>query len=235
MNKILFTNVLFNNTCLICKNRLFNTNIRHLCNECSELFNPEMINPCPICAHPLDITGRCISCTKLGTIYYDKYFFLQYYTPFFKTLIMKLKKEENFIVNRIFHDLLISKNIIDKDSVITVVPDSFYRRIRKGRSSLHYLLTLLKKSGYTTLPDVYLRKYAFNNQQKNKSASERIFTIKNMFYLKKKYKNKCKGKVTLIDDIYTTGATLNYGAKLLKEAGFEHVTIISFFRARLIL
>ena len=64
-----------------------------------------------------------------------------------------------------------------------------------------------------------------------KNQKKRIEEIQKMYYLPCKNVSKYGGKVYLLDDVYTTGATLNYGAKLLKDAGLSEVVAVSFFRA----
>lgn len=64
-----------------------------------------------------------------------------------------------------------------------------------------------------------------------KSSKIRINKIKELFFLPEKNANKFSGKVYLIDDVYTTGATMNYCSELLKKAGFKKVIAISFVRA----
>ena len=59
-----------------------------------------------------------------------------------------LKKEENYMIIKMFAELLIFLQLINHDGIITVVPDNFFQRIKKGRSSLDFLLTCLKKKGF---------------------------------------------------------------------------------------
>ncbi len=227
-------NIIFDNSCILCKNKKLSKKISFICDDCLKSFeNKFVINVCKICFHPLNEFGKCTSCNKLGEIYIDSYKFIQYYNDYFKSVIYKLKIQEDFMINRLFYRLLILKKLIQNDGIITVVPDSFYKRIKKGRSSLYYILKLLKKDGYKTIYNIYKRNINFKKSQKNKMVKERLEEIKNLYYLPRKNYNKFTGTVYLIDDIYTTGSTLNYGAKLLKLAGFKNVHAVSFFRARL--
>ena len=217
--------------CILCKNSDLSDKIPYICRNCLEKFFPLQTNICSICGHPLNESSCCISCSKLGKIYFNSYNFIQFYTDFFKSVVYKLKKEEEFMVNRLFFDLLLLRKIINTDGIITVVPDTFYKHIKKGRSSLKYLLKLFGDRGYVVEPDVYSKKLSIHNSQKTKSQKRRIEEVEKMYYLPKKNVTKYKGKVYLIDDVYTTGSTLNYGAKLLKDAGFNEVIAVSFFRA----
>jgi predicted amidophosphoribosyltransferase len=87
------------------------------------------------------------------------------------------------------------------------------------------------KDDRTRRSETTLKGVIDNNFQKNKNDYGRLKKIENLFYLPKKNRDKFSGRIYLIDDVYTTGSTLNYGAKLLKQAGFTEVHIISFFRA----
>ena len=90
--------------------------------------------------------------------------------------------------------------------------------------------TMHEDRGYKIKRNIYNKKAVFNNSQKNKIENERFKNISEMYYLPDNNINKYSGKVYLIDDIYTTGSTINYGAKLLKKAGFDNVAAVTFFR-----
>ena len=231
INKL--TQLLFDNSCILCQSKKLSNIIPFICDNCLSSFENNTDNTCKICGHPLNEINDCPSCKKLGEIYYDHYRFIQYYTGFFKKIVLLWKLKENFMINRLFFELLILKKIIKKDGIITVVPDTFLKKFKRGRSGLNYLLSLFKNNGYEVIRNIYKRNVIFGKSQKMKIEKERIKEISNLYHLPDANYKKYKGKIYLIDDIYTTGSTLNCGAKLLKKAGFSNVNIISFFRAKL--
>jgi predicted amidophosphoribosyltransferase len=60
----------------------------------------------------------------------------------------------------------------------------------------------------------------YEKPQSKQGRGERLKQIQGAFQLRKPSFFEGK-RVLLIDDVYTTGATLNEGAKVLKEAGAE--------------
>ena len=224
-------NLIFDNRCLICRQKNLSESVNSICSDCLKAFvRQDDENLCNKCGHPLNDSNNCISCINLGEIYFDSYKFIQFYNEFFKNLINMLKKDQNFMVLKLFYQLLINKQLLDKSIPITVVPDSILKRFRKGRSGLNHILTLLERKGYRVIRNIYKRKIFSGGSQKLKLMGERLTHIREIYYLPVTHYKKYTGGVILIDDIYTTGATLSYGAKLLKMAGFSEVHAISFFR-----
>jgi len=63
------------------------------------------------------------------------------------------------------------------------------------------------------------------------SKKERFANISGAFEVNKKYLKEISGKnILLIDDIFTTGSTLNECAKMLKKAGAAEVNILAIAR-----
>jgi competence protein ComFC len=226
-----FKNTIFDSVCFLCNEKKLSNGINFICQKCLDTFNTCNENKCKICGHPVGSDNFCISCNNIDKIYYDSYNFIQYYTGFFKKIIKKWKMEEYFLINCLFVELLILKKMINNKIPVTVVPDNFLINFKKGRSGLGYLLKILEKKGYKIIKNIFQKKIVFIKKQKNKSREKRYKEIENVFFINKNNLNKYSGEIYLIDDIYTTGATLNYGAYLLKKAGFEKVHVISFFRS----
>ncbi len=224
-------NYLLDARCVLCNGRGLSREIAGICDKCFNYFDLNIHDSCNICHHPLSKDGKCHSCVKLGKIYYDSYSFIQYYTGYFQSIISMLKLSQKFSINKLLAELLIKKRLIKNDGIVTVVPDDLLKALRKGRSGLRYVLKILRSKKFKIISNIYKRKFSINNFQKNKNDYGRLKKIENLFYLPKKNRDKFSGRIYLIDDVYTTGSTLNYGAKLLKQAGFTEVHIISFFRA----
>ena len=223
--------LLFDNRCILCGSRKISEKIDMICNDCLKAFDKKKLIFCRLCGHPLDDFNQCPSCGKLGKINFDSYVFVQYYTDFIKRIIYMLKKDGNFVINKLFFRLLLYKNIIKKDGIITTVPDNFFRKFKKGRSGLSFLLKMFRRNGFKVNEKIIHKKLRFFASQKSKTARKRIEEIKESYFLSDENSNKFKGKVYLIDDVYTTGSTLNYCSELLKKAGFRNVTAVSFVRA----
>lgn len=223
-------NILLDNRCIFCNSKRLNRELNFICRDCLEMFRKPSVASCQICGHPLR-ESSCPSCPQLGNIYYDSLDFIQYYTGYLKKVTQLWKREENFLINRLFLHLMIEKGIISPSLPLTVVPDTLPGRLKKGRRGLTHLLKLLKGRGYKILKPPYHRRSFTFYSQKTKGGKARIDNIERQYYLPAAHRGIYNGDIQLIDDIYTTGSTLNYGAKLLKEAGFKRVHVISFFRS----
>lgn len=82
----------------------------------------------------------------------------------------------------------------------------------------------------TYMPD-YLTRIRYTSPQKDKNRIQRHKNVRRAFRVPDKYHALVKGKnFILVDDVYTTGATLNECAHALKKAGAGHVYAISFAR-----
>lgn len=217
--------------CILCDSKDLSEKIRIICKKCFNSFNITFDNICPICGHPLKNEG-CPSCNKDNPIYFDSYQFIQYYSGFFQTALKKLKLNGQFAIIKLFFELLKYKGILNKNIPITIVPDTKFKRFKKGRSSLYYLLRLLKRDKFIVYKDIYKKNFKFT-PQKMKNKLKREDEIQSLFYLPSENKNKYSGEIYLIDDIFTTGSTINYGSRLLKEAGFTKIRAVTFFRALL--
>jgi len=217
--------------CILCDSKELSEKISLVCNKCFNSFNVTFDNICHICGHPLK-NGGCPSCNKDKSIYFDSYQFIQYYSGFFQTVLKKLKLNGQFTIIKIFFELLKYKGILNKNIPITVVPETTFKRFKKGRSSLYYLLRLLKRDKFIVYRDIYKKKFNLI-PQKLKNKLKREDEIQSLFYLPPENKNKYSGEIYLIDDIFTTGSTINYGSRLLKEAGFTKIRAVTFFRALL--
>ncbi len=223
--------LIFQPECIICGKKLTTKhNSLRFCRKCLKgLMISNYDNLCPICCHPLT-DNSCPSCDKLDRIYFDSLRTIGLYRENNRRIIYLLKKNNVDIINKLLFKIIIKKFDIDKETLITVVPDSEIDRYYKGNSSMSYLLNLFNKHGYKTSFLIKKEISLFNRSQKNSTQKTRLFNIKNKFgyNIIDSITNK---RVLLIDDIYTTGATINYCSKILKEAGVKTVDSIVFFRS----
>ncbi len=103
--------------------------------------------------------------------------------------------------------------------IVTSVPTSVFKRIYKGYNHSE----VIAKAVAVRLGLDYeklLRKRPFRKVQHNLKRSERFSNVIGMFYTTEQYHYK---NVLLIDDIKSTGATLNECTKQLLFAGAENV------------
>ena len=81
------------------------------------------------------------------------------------------------------------------------------------------------------LPDLLIRK-RHTKTQGHLSAKARFVNVKRAFELNEKYADKIKGKtIILIDDVYTTGATVRECAKVLTKAGVGKVHVLTLAKS----
>lgn len=110
---------------------------------------------------------------------------------------------------------------IDKNFVIIPVPMHIKKKRRRGFNQSEEIARLISKT--TTIPlSTTLIKIKETKPQMELNRNERIENIKDCFAInnKEEIKNKI---ILLLDDVYTTGTTMNECAKVLKENGAKEV------------
>ena len=203
-----------------------------LCQSCEDDL-PVIENSCSRCGLPVAIPSKeiCGHCLKNAPeIDYTES--LYFYKPPIDYLITKLKFEEKLVCASIFAHLLsgLTKKIGAEDipDVIVPVPLHLHRLSQRGfNQALEIAKPISAKSGIP-LDYKYIRRIKSTTAQSKLNVTERKRNIKNSFEVQgeKQYRH-----VLLIDDVITTGSTINELAKTIKDSGVEKVGVWSIARA----
>ncbi len=99
------------------------------------------------------------------------------------------------------------------------------RRRKRGFNQAELLARWLSKKSKIPMDSRLLLRTKRTHTQKDLSSQERLANLKDAFFVRKgalPYKN-----IILVDDIYTTGSTMDAAAKILKENGVHRVYFLS--------
>ncbi len=120
------------------------------------------------------------------------------------------------------------RNLIEAADCIIPVP-LHNRRLRERRFNQSALLAreIARSCGGIFIPDMLLRARHTVPQQ-GLTYKERGQNVKGAFAVGKKHLNALHGKnILLVDDVYTSGATLNECARVLKNARAANVSVLT--------
>jgi competence protein ComFC len=106
---------------------------------------------------------------------------------------------------------------------LTFVPADRGRRLERGHNPAERLAVEL--ATFWELPCLALLERTRGGRQRGSSATERR-AVRGAF----RAKGSAPQRVTVIDDVYTTGATAAAAASALRAAGARHVEVIAFAR-----
>ena len=107
-----------------------------------------------------------------------------------------------------------------------IVPVPVHRSKERRRGFNQSALLAEKISGYTGIPaDLTLvRKVRKTKSQKKLTAGERQENLRRAFEVQRPVK---EGRILVVDDVYTTGSTMDAMARCLKEKGAEKVYFLT--------
>lgn len=117
------------------------------------------------------------------------------------------------------------------DTIMVPVPLYWRRQLQRRANQSTLLATAMSRiTGHRVEQNILLR--GRNTQkQVGLSASQRESNVRGAFRVPDEMQKKLKGAhVILVDDVYTTGATLTAATHALKRAGCEKVDVIVFAR-----
>jgi ComF family protein len=123
------------------------------------------------------------------------------------------------------------QELIDQSDIIIPVP-LHNKRLRERRFNQSALLAqeIAKRSGKAYLPDL-LQRTRHTIPQQGLNYKERGKNVHGAFGVNKDHLQTLKGKaILLIDDVFTSGATLNECARVMKKAGAAAVNVLTVAR-----
>jgi ComF family protein len=203
----------------------------YLCPDCLKLLPLTEKFVCPNCQRPSKNGATCLRCRN--KTYLDGLIFaLDYKNSLVRKAIIKSKY--NFIKDLIYllaeplvkliENTEIKQNL-NPDLVIPI-PLHKKRLLYRGFNQSEILAQILCQKFSWPLAIDILKKVKSTRSQADLKAQDRLTNIKNAF--KVMDQNLVKNKnIILIDDVFTTGATLNEAAKVLKKAGAKTVWAIT--------
>ena len=205
-------------TCILCLDETAGL----WCENCErDLFHSHVIR-CPVCATTCTTNNKpCGNCLKNRPVYENARVICSYQYPI-NRLIKKIKfdKKPEFIfafVNQFVHKL---ENNANLPEVLIPVPLHPKRQAERGfNQSAVFATKLAKKLGIRAELSLVVRSKN-TRPQSSLSYKHRKKNVKAAFSL---IKDINYNHVAIIDDVITTGATINELAKLLKRAGVENI------------
>ncbi|HEV7305796.1 ComF family protein [Ensifer sp.] len=121
--------------------------------------------------------------------------------------------------------------VASADAIIPVPLHAFRLWRRRFNQSAELARAIARLSGRPYEPDL-LKRIRRTSRQVGLGLRAREDNVRGAFAVPKSGKAGLRGKsVVLVDDVYTTGATVSAAARALKRAGAGQVTVLTFARA----
>ncbi|MES2960790.1 MAG: ComF family protein [Pseudomonadota bacterium] len=223
--------IIFPNHCLSCEKIISIDGL--FCESCWLKLQFICEPKCTICAYPFEFQGLSLICGKCLTKKpaFDRVITIFRYDDILKKIVGSLKYRDQTFLAKKFARILFdkSKNEI-KDCELVVAVPLHVSRLRKRKFNQAVLLAknLLKLAPEMQFfPDLMVRIKDTKSQIFLKKK-ERENNLKNVFAINAKYLETIKGKnILLIDDVMTTGATVENCAKILKKYGAKKVKVLT--------
>ncbi len=223
---------LFPGICPICEKAPYKDGLSYMCVECEDLLPWIKKNGCKYCGIPMsgfDFNGLvCAGCREQPPRFKaGKCLFLLDQNG--KKVIHEIKYHG---VKDMLRDLprWLDRNPIFReflqDSILVPVPLHSKRLKKRGFNQSKWIADAMGKELGGSVQVIEALKRVRNTPTQTEFARvERKKNVKNAFALKPKNCLGTENRIVLIDDVYTTGATLDECAKALLEEGFENVNV----------
>jgi ComF family protein len=166
---------------------------------------------------------------------YDYFIYLDDYKKDIRTKMLALKFYNKAYIAEYFAELIIKSNKINSflknfDSIIPV-PMFKNKKNLRGYNQTELVAKILSKKLDIPIDTNYLVKAKENKTQSLLKVHEREENVKGVFEINSKSTLNINTSIILIDDIFTTGATIRECSRILKESGIEKICILVIAKA----
>ncbi|MGT2737752.1 ComF family protein [Streptococcus orisratti] len=192
-----------------------------ICTDCQRRFERIGSKHCPTCFRP-NIDKICLDCqTWQEKGHRVNHCALYGYNEAMKDYFSKYKFQGDMLLSKVFAKQV--KKALNSYKGYTIIPVPVSKERYRERQ-FNQVSALLDAAGISYI-NLLERKDA--DKQSSKSRQERL-TAKNLFYINTDH--NLPEKVLIVDDIYTTGATLQHIVSLFSKHGKDDVKTFSIAR-----
>ena len=206
--------------------KIINLIYPNICGICGEKINERYT--CGKCLNILEYYQGMVYLPRENIDYYDKVFSGFKYQGMLKIKMLQFKFRDNKYIAKTFGEiasLMIKKYNLTADLIIPV-PISKKRLLERGYNQSEYIARYASKLSGIGIKNDILFKIKDNLRQSDLDKQNRLKNVDGVYCVKNN-KQIIDKKVILIDDIFTTGATINECAKVLKNAGAREIIVIT--------
>jgi len=216
--------------CFYCDKYYEDVKEDHICSDCRDKL-VFIKDKCPTCGKPMhssSISDKCSYCVD-NTFYFTKAFSPLEFTGHLRDAVYRFKFQSKPYMYKSFGELMVraieNENIGPIDLIVPV-PLHRRRRAERGYNQSELLAKYISSKLNIPLDYKNLIRMKSTKLQTKLSRNERQKNIKNAFSVKDKgvFMNK---RILLVDDIFTTGATVNECSKTLLENGAREVIVVT--------
>lgn len=221
-------NLLFPLACPVCGNDSDSHRQSPVCLSCWNAIERYSGPACLICGLPVvsDVAMHCESCLKTPPAF-SKVIYYGIYDGTLRKTIHLLKFKGVKRLARPIAELLSKLSLPEADRIVPVPLHSSRLREREFNQTALISRHLSRLNGIPLLLDV-LKKERETLPQTDVTGKERLKNVKNVFTATQAVRGL---RIIIVDDVITTGATVNECAKVLAKAGAESVTALALARS----
>jgi ComF family protein len=211
-----FSNILFRQNCLLCASP--EASIHALCKACLNNLPWQLTSSCPQCGLVSDgnVCGSCISSPPD----FDATHAVFIYTFPVDAMMQRYKYGSMLNLAQTFGQLLSEKTNLETVDLIFPMPMHQTRLKERGFNQAHEIAKVLTKNNKEKLDFKSVQRQTLTPPQASLPLKQRVKNIKGAFAVNTNLTGK---RIAIVDDVMTTGASLNELAKTLKKSGASHV------------
>jgi ComF family protein len=209
----------------------------YLCSHCTLMIKPLKDPKCARCVRPLPPYGiarkMCTTCASHRP-FYHRGFSLVPYESQVKTIFHEIKFQKKPWLLKVFLNLLsdfsgTAVRLSDYDLIVPV-PLDWQKELERGFNQAESIAKMLQKQINYQIPIRQILKKKKTTPQSQLRRADRLVNLNGAFSIRKRANLK-GSHVLIVDDIFTTGSTINECAKLLREHGAEQVDFFTIARS----
>lgn len=219
-------------SCIGCGEPLGRSADRVFCPSCRKRFLSELSAPCPSCGNSYRLCG-----CRPKDFLPDGFAYCLPYDRADGVTHKAMLCCKNRRVKPLFSELAAmmletarERKLFDENAIITYVPRSTAKVVKRGIDQAEELARELCHQSGSEFAEL-VRRAAYSAEQKNAGLADRSVNAKRSYILAVSPERLAGRKIILIDDIVTTGATVNACTELFREAGAAEVICLSAARS----